>query len=151
MKRVISRLAVSSVLAVAGCAAEGHLPGTRVLTVATAGDVVLVGFATPKGKTGSFELTSVHGQPMTCRGRFRYTVLPRGTARFSCANGESGVARIEAGKGLSGEGSGDSSLGIVHIVYGHPLDEVNARMRFPEGRVLVQNERGIGLVSADEP
>lgn len=69
--------------------------------------------------------------------------------RFTCTNGESGVVRIEAGSGLSGEGSGESSLGAVHIVYGYPLDEINARMQFPEGKVLVQDERGIGLVSEE--
>lgn len=132
----------------AGCATDARLPATRVLTVATAGDVVLVGFSNSLGTRGSFELASVHGEQMTCEGRFRYRSPPRGTARFDCSNGASGAARIEAGSGLSGEGFGDSSMGPVHILYGHSLAAINARMKFPEGRVLALDHAGIGLAPA---
>lgn len=141
---------ILSLAALGGCAKEGHLPGTRVLTVATAGDVVLVGFSRSLGTTGSFELRSIHGQPMVCRGTFRYSVLPRGSARFDCSNAETGSARIEAGKDLSGEGIGQSTLGPIRILYGYPLEEINARMSFPEGKVLVQDDVGIRLVSEEE-
>jgi hypothetical protein len=134
--------------ALTGCATDERLSATRVLTVATAGDVVLVGFSSSLGTRGSFELASVHGQPMTCRGRFSYRSPPRGIAAFECSNGESGEARIEAGPGLSGEGAGDSSMGPVRIVYGYSLNEINDRMAFPGGRRLTEDHAGIGLMSA---
>lgn len=135
--------------ALVGCATDARLPGTQVLTVATAGEVVLVGFSTSLGTTGSFELASVHGQPMSCEGRFRYRSPPRGVARFECSNGESGVARIEAGSGLSGEGFGDSSMGALHIVYGLSLHAINERMQFPEGTMLARDHAGIGLMPTE--
>ncbi|HEX7070658.1 MAG TPA: hypothetical protein VF190_07620 [Rhodothermales bacterium] len=141
---------IIALAALTGCAKDGYLPGTRVLTVATSGDVVLVGFSQSFGATGNFELTSIHGQPMACRGTFRYAAPPRGGARFNCTNGETGSVRIEAGRGWSGEGFGQSTRGPVRILYGYSLEEINARMTFPEGKVLVRDEKGIRLVSEDE-
>ncbi len=144
--RIASAALVALAMSATACASDGHIPGTRVFTVATAGDVVLAGFSRSHGSMGNFELASIQGDPMTCDGRFRYVTTSRGHARFQCSNGESGVARITAGTGLSGEGTGESSLGAVHIIYGLPLDEINARMHFPQDGVIRVDDEGIRLV-----
>lgn len=146
-RAILCSAALAGAAGLAGCATESRIAGTRVLTVATAGDTVLVGYANSRGSTGRFQLDSVHGAPVTCEGRFRYHAASRRRARFDCTNGDAGPARIEAGQGLSGEGTGESSLGEVHILYGHALEAINARMRFPDGRVLVQTDAGIALVA----
>jgi len=137
------------VVALVGCASQERITNVGVLTVATVGEYVLVGFSKSLGTTGSFRVQSVHGGSLVCDGKFRYPRPPDGTARFSCSDGRSGSIRIKADGNLSGEGEGGSSMGPIHVVYGYSIEETNRRLDFPAGKALVQNERGIGLVEVE--
>ncbi len=132
-----------------GCASEQ--PGRRagVLTIAVSGDIVLIGRGRTFGSEGTFKLMSLEENPIECSGRFRYDFPPRGRARFSCSDGESGSIRINADGNLTGWGTGQSSRGRIQLVYGYSLREANRRLELPPGKVLVHHESGIALVDKE--
>ena len=138
------------VFTLVGCASTESPERRGVLTVATVGEYVLVGFSKSLGTAGSFTVQSVHGGSFSCDGTFRYPRPPDGTARFHCSDGRSGSIRIKADGVLSGGGEGKSSMGPIHVVYGYSIEETNRRIDFPVGKVLVRDERGVGLVDVVE-
>lgn len=143
---VMRVIAVFLMLVATGCANEaGPKPG-GVLTVATVRDMVLIGYSRMLGTSGSFEMRSVYGAPLSCEGRFRYPRPPDGKAYFECSDGQRGSIRIKADGVLSGEGKGTSEMGSVHVVYGYSIDRMNEKLDLPSGTQLVQDEHGIGLV-----
>lgn len=133
-------------LFVAGCANEMGSVNGGVLTVATVRDMVLIGHSRTLGSTGSFEIRSVYGVPMSCEGKFRYPRPPDGTAFFKCSDGQHGSVRIKADGVFTGEGKGTSEMGSIHVVYGYSVEQMNNKLNLPSGTQLVQDERGTGLV-----
>ncbi len=146
---LIAALMAAMPFLLCGCVADPLQPTGGVLTVATVRDLVLIGTSTTLGDTGSFELQSVYGPALHCAGRFRYQPFPAGIAFFDCSDGQSGRIRIRAEGYLTGEGSGDSDMGSVHVVYGYSVEEMNELLDLPPGTRLVQDDRGVGLVNED--
>ncbi|MGE0623248.1 MAG: hypothetical protein AB7O54_11565 [Pseudomonadales bacterium] len=120
-----------------------------MLTIAVAGDTVLIGRARTYGTEGTFTLMSLDEEALECRGRFRYDALPSGRARFRCSSGESGSVRIESEGHLIGRGRGTSSLGPIQLVFGYTIEEANRRLRLPAGKMLMRYESGIALVDIE--
>ena len=143
---LIRVLIIILLLLAAGCANETGSKNSGVLTVATVRDMVLIGHSRTLGTTGSFEIQSVYGAPMSCEGRFRYPRPPDGTAYFNCSDGQQGSVRIKADGVLTGQGRGNSDMGSIHVVYGYSIDQMNRKLDLPSGMKLVHDERGIGLV-----
>lgn len=144
-------LPVIFIFLVTGCVNEPGPMAGGVLTIATVGDLVLIGYSKTRGTTGSFAIQSVYGGPLNCEGTFRYPSLPNGIAFFNCSDGQTGSIRIKADGVLAGEGRGSSEVGEIHVVYGYSISEMNERLVLPAGTRLVIDELGIGLVEiADE-
>ena len=120
----------------AGCTAPSSHRSLGVLTVAVAGDHVLLGRSVTYGRDGSFELSSMMDESLRCSGRFRYLNPVDGRARFRCSNGETGTIRIRAEGAFIGSGTGDSSLGPVELLFGYAMRRVNARLPLPSGTRL---------------
>jgi len=147
MRRSTAAIMVATFLV--GCAAQTESTRGDVLTVATVGGYVLVGYAFTLGTTGAFRLDSVYGGSLSCEGKFRYPRPPHGTAYFACSDGQSGSIRIEVDGILTGEGSGNTPMGLMHVVYGYSVSMMNKKLTLPKGTLLLSDDRGIGLVEAE--
>lgn len=121
-----------------GCSSAGPRPHLGILTVAVAGDVVLVGHSISHGTSGTFHLTSLERSPNECKGRFEYGLAPRGRAKFKCSTGERGRVQIHSEGNVIGSGQGNSSFGPIQLVFGYSLKQVNRKLRFPGGQQLIE-------------
>jgi len=130
-----------------GCATQSETRRGDILTVATVGEYVLIGYSFSLGTTGSFSLESVYGGPLSCEGRFRYPRPPDGAAYFECSDRHPGPIRIKVDGILTGKGSGDSPMGPIHVVYGYSIAVMNEILTLPKGTLLLQDDRGIGFTN----
>jgi hypothetical protein len=133
------------VLLTVGCASEQTRREAGILTIAVAGDTVLIGRSRSFGVDGTFHLRSLETSPLDRKGRFKYHNPPYGRARFNCSNQEAGTIRIQAEGNLQGSGFGDSTLGPVQVVFGYTVAQANRRLELPEGKTLTIHDKGILL------
>jgi hypothetical protein len=139
---VLRILFICAAILLSACSTSVRKSNLNVFTVAVAGNQVLVGESITFGTNGTFSMKSINGEPISCKGKFVYDQLPKGRAKFSCSNGETGNLRIRAEGDLSGTGQGTSSLGPVQIIFGYSLPAVNSKLRFPDSKQLkvVENQ-----------
>ncbi len=109
---------------------------------------MFVGQAHTSGSSGHFEVESISEHPIQCRGQFRYSEPPNGTATFTCSSGEHGTLRLAADGPYIGSGKGRSSFGPVKLLFGYSLAEVNRRI-IPRGKTLVLESEGAKLIEAE--
>ncbi len=129
-------LFVCAAILLSACSSSARKSNLNVFTVAVAGNQVFVGESITFGTNGTFRMKSINGDPTSCKGKFVYDRFPKGKAKFSCTNGETGNLRITAEGNLSGTGQGTSSLGPVQIIFGYSLSVVNSKVRFPDNTQL---------------
>jgi len=135
------------VIGLAACSSREQLQPPGVFTVAVAGDQVFVGQSHASGHSGVFEVGSLSGPRIQCRGHFNYSEPPNGSAIFACSSGEHGTLRLSADGPYVGTGTGSSSFGPVRVLFGYSLAEVNRRI-IPHGKRLVVTAEGTSLVDA---
>ena len=142
-------LFVCVAILLSACSSSARKSNLNVFTVAVVGNQVFVGESITFGTNGTFRMRSINGDPTSCKGKFVYNRLPKGKAKFSCSNGETGNLRILAEGNLSGTGKGTSSLGPVQIIFGYSLPVVNSRVRFPDNMQLKIVENRYVLVTSN--
>ena len=132
------------------CATQHEPARPGVLTIAVAGETILVGQSNPLGTRGTFRLVSITDIPMQCSGQFNYHNMPHGRARFSCANGDKGAVKLLLDGTINGTGKGDSSLGPVQLVFGYSIDQANERLQLPNNLVLVAEDGRVVVQTKDQ-
>lgn len=146
-------LAVSSVVALAGCAnssgAYMTLTSAHAPVLAVLQDDLFTGEAVGySDRTGTIDIKSVLNPDVRCVGRFRYVGSKVGVASVKCNDGHTAELDFNALSMLSGYGFGNSTRGTASFTFGLTPEEATEYLKLPAKKRLQKKDRTVALVDA---